>query len=507
MGTKSKLSKEKIGKVVKELKAAISGDRVRDDEGARLSYAGTTTAPKIPPDVVVLPRDEEDVRQVLLCANKHKVPVTAVASGSQETSTNPLMGGIVIDTMGMNRILEINTDAAYALVEPGVTIGELAKEVRKHGFRITVGSFPPGLSVVGNYIVTNANTHRTTSRDDIVSLEVVLADGTIVRTGSKAYSDVYDIGWHSIYNAYPDLKYLFMDASGTLGVVTKAAIRLYSLNESAPLVAAAFDEYPKSLEFMKRLARANLVQHVCVWHWALYTTINHLQIYRHGGTSDIMVYDPWETPDERPYNLVVPTMSGCKEAMEGSVASVKRIIEELGGRDYTEELKEKFPGAYDFFHEHYCEHTPTTTFMGGYGEAKPVFPIVIVDPASVAGLEKWALRHLRKSTLRLGLSYYSHCLDQNRSVFIRFTPFVPFDATEEEFLEAVETYDEVMEAAFSKYGAVPCRNTMHHDFFDPEDSNLNNMAGFGNLLRKIKKAVDPNNILNPGFGITFFGKE
>ncbi|MFH1537485.1 MAG: FAD-binding oxidoreductase [bacterium] len=507
MKSGKKPSKEKIKKAVEELRKTIDVDRVRTDEGARLSYAGTTSAPKIPPDIVVLPRTEEDVRQILICANKHLIPVTAIASGSQETSTNPLMGGIVIDTMGMNRILEINTDAAYALVEPGVTIGELAKESRKHGFRITVGSFPPGLSVIGNYILTNANTHRTTSRDDIVSLEIVLADGTIVRTGSRAYAGAYDTGWNSIYNAYPDLKYLFMDSYGTLGVVTKAAIRLYSLNESSPLVVAAFDEYPKSVEFMKRLARANLVQHVCVWHWALYTTINHLQIYKHGGTSDIMVYDPWETPDERPYNLVVPTMSGCPEAMEGSVASVRRIIGEIGGRDYTEELREKFPGAYEFFREHYCEHIPTTTFMGGYGEAKPIFPIVIVDPARIAGLENWALRHLRNSSLRLGLSYYSHCLDQHRSVFIRFTPFLPFDATEEEAAEARKTYDEVMEYAMSKYGAVPCRNTMHHDFFDPGDSNLNKMGGFGTLLRKIKKAVDPNNILNPGFGITYFGKE
>jgi FAD/FMN-containing dehydrogenase len=507
MNTPMKIGEQERLKIARDLKAEIGPNKVRADEGTRHSYSGTISAPKNLPDVVVLPDSVEDVRKILIYANKNRIPVTPVASGSQETSTNPLMGGIVVDTMGMKKIIEVNSDAAYILVEPGVTIGELAKVAREHGFRITVGSFPPGLSAIGNYILTNANTHRTTSRDDIVSLEAVLPDGTVVQTGSKAYSETYDIGWHGTANAYPDLKHLFMDAYGTLGIVTKAAIRLYSLNESRPLVVAAFSDYEKSLAYMKKIARANLVQHVCVWHWVLYTTINHLEIYKHGGTSDAVIYDPWETPDDRPYNLVVPTMSGPKEAMEGAVASLQRIIKEFGGEDYTEKLKERFPGAHQFYLDHYCEHMPTTTFMGGYGEAKAIFPIVIVDPARIGELEKWVLKRLRNSPLKFGLSYYSHSLDHHRSVFIRFTPFMLFESSEEDFAEAHKTYDEVMEAAFSKYGAVPCRNGAHHDFFDPDESRLNRMAGFGTLLRKIKKAVDPNNILNPGFGITMYGND
>ena len=504
---RKKLTDQERKKIYIAIKELIGEDRVDICEGTRLSYAGTAIAPKVPPDCVVLPGSVEDVQMIVRFAAKHLIPITPICSGSQEASTNPLFGGIVIDSMGMNRILEINEEAAYALIEPGVTIGQLAKEARKYGFRITVGSFPPGISVVGNYLLTNANTHRATSRDDIIAVEVVLADGTIVRTGSRAFGETYGTGWHSIYNSYPDLKYLFMDAYGTLGVVTKAAVRLYNLNESRPLIVAAFDEYSKSLEFMKRLTRSNLVQHVCTWHWVLYTTIDHLQTYKHGGTSDVFIYDPWEQPDDRPYNLVVPTMSGCREDMEGHLNAVSRIITEMGGKDYTEELREKFPGAHEFFLQHYCEHLPTTTFMGGYGEAKPMFPIVIVDPAKVAELENWALRFLRNSELRFGLSYYSHSLDQNRSVFIRFTPFIPFEASDEEVRAAKKTYREVMETAFSRYGAVPCRNTRREDYTDTGESTLNKMGGYGHLLRLIKKALDPNNILNPGFAVTFFGQE
>ncbi|MEW5947435.1 MAG: FAD-binding oxidoreductase [bacterium] len=500
-----KLTDARRRELARKLASALGDGRVNISEGVRQSYTGVAHAPKTAPDFVVLPDSVEDVQKVLRFANRHLIPVTPVCSGSQEPSTNPMFGGIVIDCMSMNKILEVNADAAYVLVEPGVTIGQLAKETRRHGFRVTVGSFPPGLSALGNYIVTNVNTHRATYRDDVVALEVVLPDGTVARTGSKAFGDSCDIGWHSVCNAYPDLKYLFLDAGGTLGVVTKAAVRMYALNESRPLVAAAFDAYPQSLEMMKRLTRANLVQHVCVWHWVLYTIIDHLQLYGHGGSSDVMIHDPWNTPDDRPYNLVVPTMSGYREDMEGHLKSIRRLIAELGGADYAEELKTRFPGAHAFFTEHYCEHVPTTTFMGGYGEAKPLFPIVIVDPAKVADLEHWALRRLRSSILKLGLAYYSHSTDQNRAVFIRFTPFMPFDSSPEEMEEAKKVYSEIMDTALRKYGAVPCRNTMRNDFFDKSEATLNLMGGYAKLLRSIKKALDPNNVLNPGFTAAYYG--
>ena len=501
-----RLTKAKAARVEQELRSALGDDGVSTSPADLWSYAGTVLAPKALPHFVCRPRSVEQVQGLLRVARCHRIPVTPVASGTQECSTHPFFGGIVLDAMAMDRILEINESSAYALIEPGVTIGRFAREIGRKGMRCTVGSFPPGCSVVGNYTLTNVNTHRSSGlRDEILALEVVLADGTVVRTGSRAFAETYpDTGWYASHNAHPDLRALFLDAYGTLGIITKAAIRIFPVNAAHALPLAAFDDFAASIEYMKRLARAYLVQHVCVWHWVLYTTIDHLQTYKHGGPMEVLIHDPWSPPDDRPYNMVVPVMSGEPEDMAGHEAACARLAGELGGRIYNDECRERFPGAWTFFNEHFVRHIPTTTFMGGYGEAKPMFPIVVIDPAKAADFEHWALRRLRPSPLRFGLSYYSHSMDQSRSLFLRLTPFIPHGSDEE---EARQVYDEVMEAAMSRYGAVPLRIATQENYGSPEGAVANKMGGFGTMLRRIKKALDPEGIVNPGFSAGFFGEE
>ena len=107
----------------------------------------------------------------------------------------------------------------------------------------------PGLSVVGNYTLTNVNTHRSSGiRDEILSLEVVLADGGVVRTGTRAFAETYPgTGWFAPSNAHPDLRALFLDAYGTLGIITKAAVRIYPKNEAQAMPLAAFSDYATAI--------------------------------------------------------------------------------------------------------------------------------------------------------------------------------------------------------------------------------------------------------------------
>lgn len=498
--------KETVARVEQELRQVLREEDVTSRPADLYAYSGTTLGPKALPHLVVRPKNLEQVQGVVRVAARNRFPLTPIASGSQESSTHPFFGGIVVDVSGMDRILEINEESAYALIEPGVTIGVLARDLAGHGYRCTVGSFPPGLSVVGNYTLTNVNSHRSSGiRDEILGLEVVLADGTVVRTGTRAFGDTYEgTGWFSASNAHPDLRALFLDAYGTLGIITKAAVRIYARNEAQAMPLAAFPDYATAIEYMKRLCRANLVQHVCAWHWVLYTTIDHLQTYKHGAPMEIVVHDPWAPPDDRPYNIVVPIMSGYREDMEGHEKACLRLIEELGGVHYNDECAERFPGAMEYFTEHFIHHLPSTTFMGGYGEAKPLFPIVIIDPTKAADFEHWALRHLRDSPLKFGLSYYSHAMDQSRSLFLRLTPFIP---TEEDLEAGQEVYHQVMEEAFKRYGAVPMRIASQKAYGVPDEALANRMGGYGTLLRNIKKALDPQNLMNPGFSMGFYGKE
>lgn len=500
-----KLDEKKRKTILKALSGAIGESAVTDSPAIRYAYSGTSMVlPKAMPDFIVRPRDTEDVRKILSVARRFQAPVTPVSSGTQEPSTYPWFGGIVMDCLAMNKIHDINEGGGYVVIEPGVTIGKLAKTLTPLGLRCTMGSFPPGISALGNYIMTAANSHRSSGiMDDILGLEVVLADGTVVWTGSKAYASAYPaMGWHYHSNNFPNIKNLFMDAGGTLGVVTKGAVRVYRVGEAQAMPVSAFEDYRTALEYMIRLSRANLVQHICCWHWALYSIIDHLGRYGRGAPADVLVYDPWKKPDDRPFILVVPSMAGYKNVIEAQEEAAKRVTVELGGKVYTDECIEIWPGAHKFFADHYRDHLPTDQFMGGFGEGFPMMPMVIADPNRVAGLEEWGLKFLRKSPLKLGLSYYSHGLDQCRSIFLRMTTFLSPESSEKEIEAAKKTRSKYLDEAFKKYGAIPVR----YDYGHPLADVIKKTGGHAKAVRAIKYALDPDNIMNPGMSISMYGK-
>lgn len=492
-------------KILLALQRAVGAERATDNPAVLYSYSGTSMAlPKAMPDFLVRPKSAEEVRKILAVARNFMVPVTPVASGTQEAGTYPWFGGLVLDTMAMDRILELNADGGYAVIEPGVTIGRLSHALAEKNLRCTMGSFPPGISALGNYLMTAVNSHRSAGPlDDLLGLEVVLADGTVMRTGSRAFSHTYPrTGWHSSTNSFPNPKNLFIDSAGTLGVVTAGAVRAYSLGETRTMAVSAFNDYRTALQFMLRIAKNNLVQHVCCWHWCLYTIIDHLGRYGRGAPSEVLVYEPWQKPDERPYILVVPTMAGFRETVEAGEKTFARVTQEMGGKIWTRECQEQWPGAWKFFTDHYRDHVPTTQFMGGYGEGFPMMPIVIADPNKIADLEAWGLRFLRQQGLRLGLAYYSHVIDHGRSVFLRMTPFIPAESSKRDAQRAASVRRKYMEQAYKRYGAVPLR----FEYGYPEGAMLARTGGLKTALRSIKQALDPDNLMNPGTSIAMYGK-
>lgn len=481
----------------RELVDALGDEKVSTNRAVLFTYSGTALPfPKTMPDIVVRPKTVEEVQFVLKLANKLLIPVTPIASGTLEPSVYPRAGGIVLDTYAMDQIVEINTDAAYAVVEPGVGMGQFVRAIRPLGFRATLGSYPPGNSVLGNYHLKGHGTHRSSGIDsEVLGLEVVLPDGTIVRTGSKAFEDTYPgMGWHAQWGPLPDLRGIFMNACGTLGVITKMAARIYPLNEAQALPIMGFNSYADSVEFMKTVSRANLVEHTVTWHWGLYTVINILS--QGGQMSDssdylkIFMTEPWKDPGDRPYNLVLNIMTGFEEDIGTHTKLIERIAKGLDGRPMNDEIMERFPGAWDYFKTYGLDHEPCIYFMKGFQLGFGFMHILYAEPKNVVPLEDYGLKFVWNRGLQYGTTYYSHCMDQGRSIFLRITPFVdPVD--EQEHAKAVEIYREYIEEGMKRYGAVPIRYDGIHNYLDKA-------GGFGELMRRIKKAVDPNNILNPG---------
>jgi len=489
--------KKTIDRAYQELRDALGEDRVTTNKTILFTYSGTALPfPKTMPDIVVRPRSVEDVQVVLRLADRLLIPVTPIASGTLEPSVFPRAGGIVLDTYAMDEILEINTDAAYAVVEPGVSMGKMVRAIKPLGFRPALGSFPPGNSVLGNYHLKGHGTHRSSGIDsEVLGLEVVLPDGTIVRTGSKAFEDTFPgRGWHAQWGPLPDLRGIFMNACGTLGVITKMAARIYPMNEEQALPIMGFDSYADSVEFMKTVARANLVEHTVTWHWGLYTIINLLSLGGQAENPDeymkTFLTEPWQHPGDRPYNIVLNIMTGYKEDLATHNKLIERIARGLGGRPMNDEIKERWPGAWEYYKSYGLDHEPCIQFMRGFSLGFGFMHILYAEPKDVVPLEEYGLKFIWNSGLQYGTTYYSHCLDQGRSIFLRITPFVD-PADEQEHEKAVGIYRDYLEEGMKRYGAVPIRYDGIHNYVDKA-------GGFGELMRRIKKAVDPNNILNPG---------
>jgi len=146
------------------------------------------------PSAAVAPNSVEEVQQVLRIANDYKIPLWTISTGKNYGYGGPdarVSGSVIVDLKRMNRILELNEDHAYALVEPGVSHYDLWLEIRRRGYRLwTDGPSPAYASIIGNTMERGAGYGLLGERAAAqCGMEVVLANGDVVRTGMGANSN------------------------------------------------------------------------------------------------------------------------------------------------------------------------------------------------------------------------------------------------------------------------------------------------------------------------------
>ena len=223
----------KVKEVFNEIKDIVGTEYITEEDFMKAAYSRNVD-PAFPDrwaDMIVRPENTEDISNIIKIANKYKIPIVPRGGGADLVGGAATQGGILMDLTRMNKIIEINEKDFYCEVECGVTWGALVSELIKRG--LTTGIVGPGSgysATIGGGLSNNTAGFGSTKygliTDNCLGVEVVLGDpkGTIIRTGSAAnkYAKPF-----CRYGVAPDFTGLFMGDVGTMGIKTKAFLKLY----------------------------------------------------------------------------------------------------------------------------------------------------------------------------------------------------------------------------------------------------------------------------------------
>lgn len=245
--------------------AARFGNRLVTSLAVRQQHGHTLTwIPNMPPDAVVFPQSTEEVSEIVKLCSAHGVPVIAFGTGtSLEGHVNAVYGGVCIDMSQMKRIVAVHAEDLDVVVEAGVTRKELNENLRDQGLMFPID--PGADASIGGMAATRASGTNAvrygTMKDNVLALTAVMADGSIVKTSTRARKT----------SAGYDLTRLLVGSEGTLGIITEITLKLHGIPEAIaagvcpfPSVKAACDATILTIQTGLPVARIELLDDVMI---------------------------------------------------------------------------------------------------------------------------------------------------------------------------------------------------------------------------------------------------
>ncbi len=419
-----------------------------------------THFPPMPPDAVAYPKSTDEVSQIMRICSAQGCPVIAWGTGtSLEGHALALHGGVTLDMSRMNRVIEINAEDMDVRVQPGLTREELDTELRASGLFFPID--PGANASLGGMAATRASgttaVRYGTMRDNVLGLTVVLADGQIIRTGTRARKS----------SAGYDLTALFVGSEGTLGVITELTLRLHGRPEAVSAAICAFDDIDAAVNSVIATIQSGI-------------PMARIEFVDEATAKAFNIYAKADMPI-KPHLLL--EFHGSASAVAEQAEQVGEICTDLGGHDFQWSARpEDRRRLWDMRHKAYYAALAL----------QPGATAVVTDICVPISKLAQAVSETRADIAASGIPgpILGHVGDGNFHAVLLISPG---DRKAEE--AALQLAHRMAKRALALGGTV----TGEHGIGMGKRAYMAEEHGAGwDVMGSIKTALDPQNILNPG---------
>lgn len=445
---------------IQSLLHSLGGEKVSTNETELFRHSHDESSHSTcEPDVVCFPENRDDVLAILEVARNYQIPVTPFGAGSGlEGQAIPIQRGISINFERMNQLVKFSPENLTVTVQPGITRLQLNELVNRHGLFFPLD--PGADASIGGMVATNASgttaVRYGSMRDQILDLEVVLVDGTVIHTGTHAKKS--SSGYH--------LTGLFTGSEGTLGIITEITLRLHGIPEHTIAASCTFP----TVDMCARAAQTILLSDIPVMRMELVDATSIRQVNAYGDYHYPVAHTAFFE------------FSGTRAAVEEEVLLAKELLVDLGCENWkvasnSNERAQIWKARHELSHA--FRHISGMAALG---------TDVCVPIAYLPELVKYARELVDHAGMLAGV--FGHMGDGNFHTVIVYNPLIP------EEKEKAENINEKLVLKAIRVGGT-CTGEHGVGIGKMKFQEAEHGAAVP-IMKRIKKLFDPENLLNPG---------